>query len=123
MSKYKIAGCCTVCDTPVHEVLAVYEAYLPRAGEPKSIGPVIGNAVRISFGLYDGTKADYTFCEECGANLEPSQYAEIWRKTLRSFMREGAHENSNHRKWFLPMFANGLLVQLGTILLKDLEAK
>ena len=120
-SKYKIAGCCTTCDTAVYEVLAVYEAHHERAGEPKATGKPIGNAVRIGFGLYDGTRADLTFCEECALQLEPSQYVEIWRKVLRSWMREQA-QDEKHKKWFLPQFANGLLAELGRVLLQDIEA-
>ena len=123
MSKYKIAGCCTICDTKLHEVLAVYESHHPRAGEPKSLGPAIADAVRVTFGLYDGTRADFSFCKDCNEQLNESQYIEIWDKAIRSFVREGSDQNSKHMQWFLPLLANGLLGRLGTILLKDLEGK
>jgi len=123
MSKYKIAGCCTCCDKKIFDVKAVFEQHHPRAGEPKELGRAHPEAWRVTFGLYDGSTADFSFCAECAEKLTFEMYIAIWQKALRSFMREGAHQNPEHRKWFMPMLANGILLELNRILLRDLEAK
>lgn len=110
MSSVKIAGHCTLCDGPCFEVMQVFDAHELYPGEPKRLGPPVEGAVRVTFLLFDGTKTHLTFCGDCAKSLSPEQYTEIWRKNLRSWLRELKVETP---PWFLQQFSNGLLHELG----------
>ena len=118
MSDFKIAGCCTVCNEPCFEVMATWAEHERYPGEPKRLGPVIGNAVEITFMLMDGAKASLTFCEQCGAELNPAQYTDIWRKVIRSWAREMdvSKQGEPRPDWFNQQFYNGLMSEMGRIL-------
>ena len=112
-SDFKIAGACTLCDKPCFEVMQVYEAHERLPGEPKRLGPPFEDAARVTFLLMDGSKMSLTFCEACAVALAPEQYIDIWRKVLRSWMREIVGNEARHMNWFPPQFANSLLCELG----------
>ena len=117
MSEYKISGCCTLCDAPCFEVMQVYEAHERNPGEPKRLGPAMDGAMRVSFMLLDGTKADMTFCGECAANLSAEHYIEIWRKVMRSWRREMSEP---YPDWFNRSFANGIAAEMGRATWKEI---
>lgn len=119
---HKIAGCCTICDEPCFEVLARWDDHERHPGEPKRLGSPTEDAVRITFLLYDGTRTDLTFCGNCAADLQPDQYLEIWRKNIRSWMRELSEKPEGERnpEWFGRQFANGLLDEMGRQKWKEL---
>ena len=112
VTEVKIAGCCTCCDELCFEVLARWDTHERYPGEPKRLGPPMNDATRVTFLLYDGSRADFTFCGNCAASLNPGQYTDIWRKTLRSFLRE---MSETARPWLNTEFSNGLLVEMGRI--------
>jgi len=119
MSEFKIAGSCTTCDEPVFEVLARFDEQERRAGEPKQLGAPNDDATRITFTLFDGTRADLTFCGKCAEALNQEQYTEIWRKVIRSWIREMNGDTAKHSNWFPGQFSNGLLFELGRVNLKE----
>lgn len=117
MSEHKIGGCCSLCDEPVFEVMAVWEDHDVRAGEPKRLGPVNEGTIRVSFLLLSGGYTDMTFCGQCAEELTPEQYTWLWRKNLAGYMRE---QNGNPAK-FADQFPNALLCELGRRQLKDVR--
>ena len=119
MSEFKISGCCSLCDTPVYEVLARFAEHERRPGEPKQLGAPDEGATKITFGLFDGTKADLTFCDSCAEELNCGQYMEIWRKVMRSWLREIAGKTEQHSNWLPKQYANGLLLELGRVKIKE----
>lgn len=120
MSDYKVTGYCTTCDTPVFEIMARYAEHERHPGEPKQIGRPNEDTLRIRFGLYDGTITDLTFCGACAEKLSADDYHEIWRKILRSWLREMDGGNEKHQNWFMPQFANGILLELGRVKMREL---
>ncbi len=104
MSEFKIAGCCTICDAPVLEAKGWHD-----------------DASRITFGLCDGATADMTFCGACATALDSERYNDIWRKVMRSWLREIGDRAPAHQNWLPAQFSNGLLVELGRIKMKDID--
>lgn len=121
MSEFKIAGACTCCDAMCFEVMSRNEAHERRPGEPKRLGKPNDDATRITFLLFDGTKTNLTFCGACATALNPDKYLEIWRKVMRSWLREQEDKQDQHQHWFPAQYANGLLVELGRIKFKDIQ--
>lgn len=121
MSQYKIVGSCTKCDARCYEVTAMQGEADMYPGEPKQIGAPLEGAVRITFMLMDGTKTFLTFCERCAAELDHESYPEIWKKNIRSWMRELARKPENERmpEWFTRQFSNGLLCEMRRQLCKE----
>lgn len=122
MSEFKITGHCTTCDCEVFEIITRQAEHERRPGEPKRIGGPLDNAIRITFLLFDGTKTDLTFCEDCAADLEPARYVAIWRKNLRSWMRELSGRQDELPDWLVKQFSGGLLCELGRKKWKELLA-
>lgn len=118
-SEFKIAGSCTCCDAPCFEVMQVFEAHERNPGEPKRLGGAMDGAQRITFMLLDGTKADMTFCANCGASLNSGQYTEIWRKVLRSWLRQ---MTLPYPDWFNRSFSNGIAAEMGRVTWKEFNA-
>lgn len=110
MSEFKISGSCTLCDEPCFEVRMRYQEHERRPGEPKQLGAPIEGAVRVTYRLYDGTQMDQTFCAGCAETVGADDYPEVWRKNLRSWMRE---LDGKRPEWFLQQFSNGLLHEMG----------
>lgn len=106
---HKIPGCCSICDEPCFEVLQRWDEGEKRAGEPKRLGPPNEDAVRVTFILIDGRRADFTFCGRCAQTLNPSQYTVLWRRNLAGYMREQDGKVDKFRD----EFANGLLCEMG----------
>jgi hypothetical protein len=79
VSLFKISGCCTICDQPCFEVMALYKEHERRPGEPKRLGGPLEGAVRVTFRLYDGTQNDQTFCAGCAEAVGADDFPEIWR--------------------------------------------
>ena len=115
--EYKISGCCSACDEPCFEVLARWDTHERYPGEPKRLGPPMNEATRVTFLLYDGSRADFTFCGACAKALNPTQYVDIWRKALRSFLRE---MSETARPWWNTQFQNGLLCEMGRVNWKEI---
>ncbi len=80
---HKTVGSCTVCDEPVFEILTVYPNDHPLAGEPRSVGRPLDNALRATLVLTDGSTIDLTHCEDCELDLP-----HIWQKCLATFTYE-----------------------------------
>jgi len=118
--EYKISGACTVCDEMCFEVMARWGEDERYPGEPKRLGPPNADAVRVTFLLYDGSRADFTFCGACAKTLDADQYVAIWRKALRSFLRE---MSETARPWFATQFGNGILTEMGRVTWKELNAE
>lgn len=118
MTDYKIAGHCTICDAPCFEIIAVYEAHERLPGEPKTVGPPLDGATRISYMLMDGTKTMLTFCAGCTVTVSSAQYVDIWRKVIRSWTRELSEKLVGERnpEWYHREFANGILCEMGRVL-------
>lgn len=116
MSPHKIAGCCSLCDTPVFEVLQRWDDGEKRAGEPKMLGQPNPDTTRIEFLLFNGRLTHMTFCGPCAESLAPEQYSALWNKNLCAYMRE---QDGNPAK-FREEFANGLLCELGRFNVKEL---
>lgn len=116
MSEYKIPGACSLCDEMCFEVMARWSENERYPGEPKRLGRPIEDAVLVTFLLIDGTRADFTFCGRCAEALNPGQYPDIWRKALRSFLRE---ISETARPWLNTQFENGILAEMGRVLWKD----
>ena len=115
MSQYKITGHCTLCDGPCFDVLAVNSEHERFPGEPKRLGKPTDDAVRVSFMLMDGSKTSLTFCGPCAETLPSVGYLEIWRKNMRSWMRELDQKPEEERNpdWFVKQFGNGILCEMG----------
>ena len=106
---HKIAGCCSLCDEPCFEVMQRWDAGDKRAGEPKRLGAPNEDAVRVTFLLIRGSRADFTFCGRCAATLSPEQYTLLWRRNLAGYLRE----QDGKTEKFKDEFANGLLCEMG----------
>lgn len=115
MSLYHVAGSCVLCEARCFEVMAMHEAHERLPGEPKQLGQPNSGAVRSTFMLMDGTKAFLTFCEDCAGQDVSPHYSEIWRKIIRTWMRELSEKPEAERNppWFPQQFSNGLLCELG----------
>lgn len=108
MSDHKIAGACTSCGTMCFDVLAVHDSHEQYPGEPKQIGAPHEGAKRVFFRLFDGSVMQLTFCNEC--NPEYSQYADIWHKVMRTWLREkDGHASADIGR----QFNNGILCEIG----------
>lgn len=116
MSPHKIPGCCSLCDEPAFEILAVWDAGEKRAGEPKRLGPPLDGSVRVTFLLLNGRRTDMTFCVGCAETLSPEHYPMLWRKNLAGYLRE---QDDNPEK-FSDEFGNGLLTEMGRTTWKEL---
>ena len=112
---YKIAGCCSLCDNPVFEVMAVWEEGTLRVGEPKRLGVANDGATRVSFLLLLGGYTDMTFCVDCAAGLNAEHYTMLWRKNLAGYLRQ----QDNRTEKFADQFSNALLCEIGRVDLKD----
>ncbi len=108
LTEFKIAGACTLCDQPCFEVIQTQAPSL----EQKKLGLPLLGAMRFTFLLMDGSMMDLTFCAQCGEALAPSSYVAIWRKVMRSWLKEIGEEKQKHSSWFTPQFANGILCVL-----------
>ena len=115
--EFKIAGCCTICDEHCFEVTQVYEAHERTPGEPKAFGRPLPGATRISFMQLDGMRCDMTFCERCARDLNPGQYTEIWRKVIRSWLRQ---VKEPYPDWLPKQFNNALAAEMGRKLWTDM---
>lgn len=117
MSAYKISGHCTLCDTRCFDILGVYESHERLPGEPKALGAPVEGAMRVTFMLIDGSKTALTFCAECSKSLPSELYLQIWRKNIRSWLRELSEKPESERnpEWFQKQFSNGLLCEMGRI--------
>ena len=120
MSDYKISGACTHCDELCFEVIARWSENERYPGEPKRTGAPNADATRISFVLYDGTRCDLTFCGRCAEALNPGWYVEIWRKVMRSWVREMSKDKEppspGKLAWFQAEFHNGIFGEMGRVL-------
>lgn len=114
MSEFKIAGACTTCDEPCFEVLQVWDENGKYPGEPRRLGPPLPGSMRVSFMLMDGSRADLTFCGKCAGDLDATHYTGIWRKVIRSWIRE-SQGKCGEQAWFRAEFFNGLLAEMGRI--------
>lgn len=103
------------------EVMSRNEAHERRPGEPKRLGKPNDDATRITFMLFDGTLSRFTFCGACATALNPAQFTEIWRKAMRSWLREIEDKHDQHSNWFPAQYANGLLVELGRVKFKEIQ--
>ena len=102
MTDHKITGMCSICD---HACF---------------VGPGIAteDSVLITFLLYDGTKTDLTFCGACAEDSMQLVFGELWKKNLRSWLRELGEERP---KWFVHQLENGILCELGRTKWKELQ--
>lgn len=119
MSEFKITGMCTICDAECYEIISLWKAHEHRPGEPKSVGRVLDHAVKVTFMLMDGTLADLTFCAMCASACDLDKYTEIWRKVMRSWIRE--QNGGDHSSWMPQQFSNGLLYEIGRVTGKELN--
>lgn len=117
--KPKIAGCCSLCDAPCFEILAVQSQADKHPGEPKRLGPPNEDATRITFLLFNGRRTDMTFCGDCADSLSAQSYPVLWRKNLAGWLREQDGDPSK----FTQEFANGLLCELGRQNWKELAER
>ena len=109
-SPIKLPASCTICDEPCFEVLARWDEGEERAGQIKRPGPPLPDSTRITFLLFDGTRADMTFCGRCAASLTHLQYPGIWRKVVNSWKPE---IGDRIPAWFSRQPGNGMLLELG----------
>lgn len=121
MSEHKISGACSTCDAMCFEVLARNDEHERRPGEPKRLGAANDDAIGVSFLLYDGSNCRLTFCGACATALNLEQYTELWRKCLRSWIREIGDNGEQHNHWMPAQFSNGLLVEIGRVKVKELQ--
>lgn len=115
MSLYHVAGSCALCGAKCFEIMAVYADHERLPGEPKRLGAPNAGAIRGTFMLMDGTKATLTFCEDCSQQPIEPHFTDIWRRVIRSWMRELWAKPASERNpsWFPQQFSNGLLCELG----------
>lgn len=113
--KYHVAGSCALCGKQCFEVMALHDEHERLPGEPKRLGAPNKDAHRITFLLMDGTKAMLTFCGECAEQPKEAHYTEMWRRVIRTWMRELSEKPEDERNptWFPLQFSNGLLCELG----------
>lgn len=98
---HKIAGCCSICDKEVYEVISRH----PN-GEPKQLGKPKG-AITKTFVLMDGTNMRLTFCEDC--EVDPRIYPWLWRKILKTFAEKEMPTTPQGKAWLLGMTNNNIL--------------
>jgi len=60
-----MAGCCTLCDREVFDVLSHFMEPDPRAGQPKALGEPFECARRVTYQLDNGSIMEITFCDSC----------------------------------------------------------
>lgn len=107
-SPHKIGGCCSLCDEPCFEIMALWDEGELRAGEPKATGAPNKGTTTVSFLLLSGSYTSMTFCANCAKSLAPEHYTLLWRKNLAAYARGGAAPEK-----FADEFANVLLCELG----------
>lgn len=79
----KRPGCCTLCETPVREVVSKHTKGKLK-GEAIEFGPWMENAWRVTYLMSDGSTADITFCPECF----DGDFEEIQKKYTERFLWE-----------------------------------
>lgn len=123
MSDFQKAGFCHRCnENPCFEVLALWADNERYPGEPKRLGPTYEDAVRVTFMLIDGTRADLQICGACKESLSADDYPLMWQRILRSWKREidlDTNPSEQKRAWFVTQFSNGLLAEMGRRSLKE----
>jgi hypothetical protein len=75
----KVLGQCLQCQAPTFDVLQVYEAPHPLAGQPRRLGAARENQTQVRFLLSTGATADVGFCLDCARALQPDDFWPIWR--------------------------------------------
>ncbi len=86
MLEHKLAGCCTLCDKPVFNIIKKYPNNHLLAGEPRTVGEPLATAMRLTLLLSGGENMDLTFCSDC--DVSPDTFPAIWKKVMGSFKRE-----------------------------------
>ena len=121
MSEYQHAGCCAKCNEPCFEIRQVWGPEERYPGEPKRLGFPVPGAVRVSFVLMDGSRADMTFCGDCNGDLTDEDRVEIWRRVLRGWKREmdTSDPGKAYPDWYATHFNNGILSEMGRVSLTE----
>lgn len=122
MSDFIIAGHCMHCDAPCWEVKQVWTAGERYPGEPKRLGKLVTDAVRVSFMLLDGNRIDVTLCADCGESFNPEHYVSLWSKIQRSWHREMTAMNKPIHDWFWKSFDNLILAEMGRVKWRELAS-
>jgi len=83
----KRPGHCTLCETPVREIVSKHTKGKLN-GEPIKLGPWLENAWRVSYLMSDGAIADITFCKDCCEVLCDENFDEIRETYTERFLWE-----------------------------------
>lgn len=88
----KLVGCCSVCDKAVFDIIEIYPAHHPYAGEPRRLGAPQEDALQLQVLLSDGQHIGVTVCSECMLSGKVS-YNDLWERILFSWGFEVSDEN------------------------------
>lgn len=84
----KRAGCCTVCERPVFDIVSSY-TQAPLVGFPRKLGSPNDSAYRVEYALSDGSSTYLTFCDEClPAAMAAEMFPILWEKCIATFVFE-----------------------------------
>jgi hypothetical protein len=97
----KQIGCCSQCGQEVFEI----SRRNPDTGAPINVGAPLGNAMKATFVLFNGSQMDLTMCESCVDALEPSHFAGLWRKVMDAWI---AQSGADH-PWPRSQVDNGIV--------------
>ena len=92
MSDRKRASCCSACHREVFDAISRFEEPHPYAGQIQRAGAPHADAVRVTFVLTDGSRANMTFCVDCETKIAPENLPDVWRNVMAAFAFE--------RKWY-----------------------
>ena len=83
MGDRRIAGCCAFCDNPVQEVIRMWPEDDPRFGEPRLLGKVMPDAVKVTIILaVSGNHSSLTRCATC-PTPDAEALRDAWRRAIR----------------------------------------
>lgn len=85
----KIAGCCSICDIEVFDVIRRD----PETRAPRELGAPHDDACRTTFLLINGSQMSLTMCDDCMKTLTPKQYPILWRRVLLSWILESGKDH------------------------------
>ena len=84
MDNIKQAGCCSICDKEVFEIVSWLPNDHPFAGRVAKVGKPLADAVRVSLLVNTGEQVSATLCEECAATIT-EKFAVLWDRVIQGW--------------------------------------
>lgn len=91
MNNIKQAGCCSLCDKEVFEIVSWLPNDHPFAGRVAKVGKPLEDAVRVSLLTDCGNQVLATLCEACSSNVK-EEFSRLWDRIVEGWEFEVSEE-------------------------------